>query len=174
MLCQIRKSKFQALPPEPVTRLRNHVQNSVLRRLPQNARGLASLIAINPATLRIPAGQRNAGQLQSASVGYRDMPVNALQKHGMPIRYFVQIPARRRNFDGPQGFVPSRSQNPISRLRLLDLLLYSRAQFIQRLRARTVDAKLHLPRIVKMEMGVVKSGHDEMSVQVDHVRLRPF
>ena len=49
MLGQIRESKFETLAAEPVAWLRNHSENRILRRFPQNARRLAILVAIDAA-----------------------------------------------------------------------------------------------------------------------------
>src|SRR5579863_1307282 len=83
MLGQVGKGKLQSFAAELVGRLRDHAQHGFLRCLPENAGGLAVLVAINVSALGIAAGQRNAAELQSSRIGYGDVAVDSHEKYGM-------------------------------------------------------------------------------------------
>ena len=86
---------------------------------------------------------------------------------GCPTDTSSRSQARGRYLHRPQSFVPARSQNPIAGLGFFDLLRHPRAQFVERLHARQIDAQFRHPGIVKMQVSVVESGHHKMSAQVD-------
>src|SRR5208282_6747327 len=113
-------------------------------------------------------------KLQGARVGDRDVAVDAHQKYGMSLGNFIEIPARGRDFYWPQSFVPAGADDPLTGLGFFDSFREALAQFVERFHAGDVDAHLRGTGIVEMQVGVVESGHDEVSAEIDDLRLRAF
>src|SRR5580704_7914781 len=154
--------------------LGDDVGHGSLSRLAQDSGGLASFVAVDVAALRIAAGQVDAAELQGARVGDSDVAVDAHQKYGMTIGNFIEIPARGRDFNRPESFIPAGADDPLTGLGVFDSFREALAQFVERLHAGHVDAHLGAAAIVEMQVRVVESGHDEVSVEIDDLRLRAF
>ena len=119
MLRQFRECNFNSLPPLFVRGLRNHHPHRSLRGFAQNPGRLPVGVAINLPALRIAAGHGDARQLQRPRVGHGHVPVHAIQKHRMPARNFIQVPAAGHSFHRPHRLIPASAQNPLARLGLL-------------------------------------------------------
>ena len=90
----------------------------------------------------------------------------------MVAAHFVQIPACGRNFDRPQSLVPAFPYHPFRRTGGFDLGVQPLAELIKSLRADQVDVHLLQTGARQVHVGVIESGHHEVTIQVDDLRLR--
>jgi hypothetical protein len=125
-------------------------------------------------TLRIPTRKIDAAELQRACVGYGDVAVDAPKEHGMTAGDFIDVPSVRRDFNRPESLVPTGTENPFTRFRLLDFFGDAIAEFVERLHACEINAQLGSARVIEMQVRVVESGHEEVPIEIDDLGLRAF
>src|SRR5215471_20336377 len=92
----------------------------------------------------------------------------------MPTGNFIEIPTRGKRFDWPQSLIPASADNPFSGLSRINLRTNPLAELVEGPDALDVHAKLLQARVGEMQVCVVETRHDEMSVEIDHLRLISF
>ena len=115
--------------------LGNDGEHRLARGFAQNAGGLAGGIAIDFSALRILAGDGDAGQLQCAGVGHRDVSIDALQKYRMIGGDFIDVPAAGQVPSPATESGPSRRRQSIRPVRQLSTC--------SRMRSRNSVERLH-------------------------------
>ena len=159
VLGQIGQRQLQDLRGEVVARLWNHCPHRFLRRFPQNARGFPIFVAVDLPALRIAAGQRDASQLQSASIGHGDVPVDTRPEIRDARPRLRPDPSAWAALSPATTFRPSPTQNPVAAFDSPTFLPDPLAQFIQRFHSRQIDAQLRaVPASARWRCASLKPG----------------
>src|ERR1700722_8675532 len=104
------------------------------------------------------------------------MAVNASGDDRIGGGYGIEIVARGEFFLGPQRVVPAIDHDPFAGLVIFQTITDALLKFGERFRAFGVDFELSIGRTREVQMRVVESGHNELTVKIDDFRLRagPF
>src|SRR6266436_4380121 len=106
------------------------------------------------------------GQLKRERVGDSYMPIGSLKKNRVLSRDFVDVPTCRQIRRPPQSLIPAEARDPFSGSGRFCLLSNAFAKVLDGVHAGEVDGELLETRLNQVHVGINKTGHYEVTLQV--------
>ena len=134
----------------------------------------AAGVSVDLAASRVGREGGDAGSLECRGVGDDDVAVGAIEDCGVTCCDLVDVLAGGKLFRLPLGMIPAGAKNPSPWCSLRGVGGDPGLHIGERCGVIEVDREALLAGVRHVGVGVVEAGHDEGTVEVDDLGMRPF